>query len=204
MAVFGNAGQDCCARSRILVERSALDRFMDALRGARRGDARRRPARRGHRDGPADLRRPARDRSRRFVPDDAPGGDPRQRARRPGLLVPADRAVPGRPRRPRGDRGDLRAGRRRRPVPRRGRGGRAGQRHDLRAVGLGLDARRREGAARRARASRPAILSINSNTSVRVATPFGGFKQSGLRPRARAARHRRLHRGQDDLHRDGG
>src|SRR5204863_5874691 len=30
-AVFGNAGQDCCARSRILVERSALDRFMDAL-----------------------------------------------------------------------------------------------------------------------------------------------------------------------------
>jgi acyl-CoA reductase-like NAD-dependent aldehyde dehydrogenase len=31
MAVFGNAGQDCCARSRILVERSALDRFMQAL-----------------------------------------------------------------------------------------------------------------------------------------------------------------------------
>src|SRR4051794_20494267 len=31
MAVFGNAGQDCCARSRILVESAALDRFMDAL-----------------------------------------------------------------------------------------------------------------------------------------------------------------------------
>src|SRR3989475_246993 len=31
LAVFGNAGQDCCARSRILVERSALDRFMQAL-----------------------------------------------------------------------------------------------------------------------------------------------------------------------------
>ncbi len=31
MAVFGNAGQDCCARSRILVERSAVDRFMNAL-----------------------------------------------------------------------------------------------------------------------------------------------------------------------------
>jgi acyl-CoA reductase-like NAD-dependent aldehyde dehydrogenase len=28
LAVFGNAGQDCCARSRILVERSAVDRFM--------------------------------------------------------------------------------------------------------------------------------------------------------------------------------
>src|SRR4051812_36983619 len=31
MAVFGNAGQDCCARSRILVERSGLDRFMEVL-----------------------------------------------------------------------------------------------------------------------------------------------------------------------------
>jgi betaine-aldehyde dehydrogenase len=31
LAVFGNAGQDCCARSRMLVERSALDRFMLAL-----------------------------------------------------------------------------------------------------------------------------------------------------------------------------
>src|SRR5204862_268733 len=33
-AVFGNAGQDCCARSRILVERGALDRFMEALEEA--------------------------------------------------------------------------------------------------------------------------------------------------------------------------
>src|SRR5918992_1415413 len=34
MAVFGNAGQDCCARSRILVERSALDRFMEVFEKA--------------------------------------------------------------------------------------------------------------------------------------------------------------------------
>src|SRR5205814_2780063 len=33
-AVFGNAGQDCCARSRILVERSVMDRLMEALEGA--------------------------------------------------------------------------------------------------------------------------------------------------------------------------
>src|ERR671914_671336 len=33
-AVFGNAGQDCCARSRILVERAALDPFMEALEEA--------------------------------------------------------------------------------------------------------------------------------------------------------------------------
>ena len=31
MAVFGNAGQDCCARSRILVQEAALDRFMALL-----------------------------------------------------------------------------------------------------------------------------------------------------------------------------
>src|SRR6266511_223416 len=34
LAVFGNAGQDCCARSRILVERSVLDPFMAALEEA--------------------------------------------------------------------------------------------------------------------------------------------------------------------------
>src|SRR5688500_7497112 len=31
LAVFGNAGQDCCARSRILVERTAVDDFMAEL-----------------------------------------------------------------------------------------------------------------------------------------------------------------------------
>src|SRR5680860_840599 len=30
-AVFGNAGQDCCARSRILVERSAMDEFLELM-----------------------------------------------------------------------------------------------------------------------------------------------------------------------------
>src|SRR5580765_1133953 len=34
LSVFGNAGQDCCARSRILVERSAMDRFMEVLEEA--------------------------------------------------------------------------------------------------------------------------------------------------------------------------
>jgi acyl-CoA reductase-like NAD-dependent aldehyde dehydrogenase len=40
--VFDNAGQDCCARSRILVQRSVLDQFMErlepAVRGVRVGD----------------------------------------------------------------------------------------------------------------------------------------------------------------------
>ncbi|MBL8774387.1 MAG: aldehyde dehydrogenase [Acidimicrobiales bacterium] len=30
-AVFGNAGQDCCARSRVLVERGAYDQFVEAF-----------------------------------------------------------------------------------------------------------------------------------------------------------------------------
>jgi acyl-CoA reductase-like NAD-dependent aldehyde dehydrogenase len=34
MSVFDNAGQDCCARSRILVERSAYDRFLELLEPA--------------------------------------------------------------------------------------------------------------------------------------------------------------------------
>ena len=33
-AVFDNAGQDCCARSRILVEKSAFDKFMSAFEAA--------------------------------------------------------------------------------------------------------------------------------------------------------------------------
>ena len=33
-AVFDNAGQDCCARSRILVQRSVLDRFLELLEPA--------------------------------------------------------------------------------------------------------------------------------------------------------------------------
>ena len=59
-AVFGNAGQDCCARSRILVQESVLDDVHGRAARRGRGDPRRRPARRGHADGPADLRRAAR------------------------------------------------------------------------------------------------------------------------------------------------
>src|SRR3954469_2698353 len=36
-AVFDNAGQDCCARSRILVQRSAYDRFLELLEPAVKG-----------------------------------------------------------------------------------------------------------------------------------------------------------------------
>jgi acyl-CoA reductase-like NAD-dependent aldehyde dehydrogenase len=35
-------------------------------------------------------------------------------------------------------------------------------------------------AVRTARAIESGVISINSNTSVRISTPFGGFKQSGV------------------------
>jgi len=37
MAAFDNSGQDCCARSRVLVQRSAFDRFMGLLEPAVKG-----------------------------------------------------------------------------------------------------------------------------------------------------------------------
>jgi acyl-CoA reductase-like NAD-dependent aldehyde dehydrogenase len=70
MSVFDNAGQDCCARSRILVQRSAYDRFLELLEPAVEASGRR-PGRREDRDGPADLGRPA-ERVASYVTDDAP------------------------------------------------------------------------------------------------------------------------------------
>ena len=59
MAVFDNAGQDCCARSRILVEVSAYDRFMEHFESAVKAVARHRPLRRAKRDGTPHQRRAA-------------------------------------------------------------------------------------------------------------------------------------------------
>ena len=95
--VFDNAGQDCCARSRILVERSVYERFLALLEPAvarRRGG---RPQPRGDRDGPAHLRGPSGHRgllrARR-----GPGGRARPVPRGPGQLVRPDGAGPGRAR----------------------------------------------------------------------------------------------------------
>ena len=48
------------------------------------------------------------------------------------------------------------------------------------------------------------MLSVNSNTSVRVQTPFGGFKQSGFGRELGMHGARRLLGGQERLHLDGG
>jgi acyl-CoA reductase-like NAD-dependent aldehyde dehydrogenase len=178
MAVFGNAGQDCCARSRILVERSALDRFMDALEPAVEsldvGD----PLDEKTQMGPL-ISEDQRETVSSYVNGDAPvairGSAPGgsgfwfpptvlcpvsndDRAAREEIFGPVACVIPFR--------------------------------DEVEAVRLANDTIyglsgsiwTRDGARalRVARALDTGVLSINSNTSVRVSTPFGGFKQSGF------------------------
>ena len=177
MAVFRNAGQDRCARSRILVEASILDEFMvlleEPVKAVRVGN----PLDETTQNGIADHLDSTRDGGvlprRRCA-----GGDPRQRSRQPRLLACSDRAVPRRSRLARGPRGDLWTSGDRDPIQ--------DEQDAIRLAndtiyGLSGSIWTRDGARalRVARAVDAGVLSINSNTSVRVTTPFGGFKQSG-------------------------
>ena len=177
-AVFDNAGQDCCARSRILVEASAYDRFVERLVEATTAWRVGRPHD-GADMGP--LISPRSARPGQLVPRRLDhGAAPQRPPGRSRLLVRPDGGG-GRPAdEPGDDRGDLRAGGGRCPVRRRSRRRPSGQRHDLRAVGFDLDARDGARALRVASAIRSGTLSVNSNSSVRTALPFGGMRQSGL------------------------
>jgi acyl-CoA reductase-like NAD-dependent aldehyde dehydrogenase len=177
-AVFGNAGQDCCARSRILVEASALDRFMDALEEAveavRVGD----PLDDETEMGPL-ISADQRDAVASYVGADAPvairGSAPQGRGFwfAPTVLAPVSN--------------DDRAAREEifGPVacviPFRDEQEAIRLANDT-IYGLSGSIWTRDGAKalRVARAIDTGVLSINSNTSVRVSTPFGGFKQSGF------------------------
>ena len=178
MAVFGNAGQDCCARSRILVERSALDAFMEAFEEAveaiRVGD----PLDDATEMGPL-ISAGQRETVASFVPDDAPvairGSAPEGQGFwfPPTVLCPvepADRAV----------REEI-FGPVAVVVPFRDEEEAVALANDT-IYGLSGSVWTRDGAKalRVARAIETGVISINSNTSVRVATPFGGFKQSGV------------------------
>jgi acyl-CoA reductase-like NAD-dependent aldehyde dehydrogenase len=177
MAVFGNAGQDCCARSRILVERSALDRFMDALEEAveaiRVGD----PLDDETEMGPL-ISADQRETVASYANGDAPiairGSAPEGKGYwfPPTVLCPVSN--------------DDRAAREEifGPVacviPFRDEDEAVRLANDT-IYGLSGSIWTRDGAKalRVARAIETGVLSINSNSSVRVSTPFGGFKQSG-------------------------
>jgi betaine-aldehyde dehydrogenase len=177
-AVFGNAGQDCCARSRILVEQSALDRFMAALEQAveavRVGD----PLDESTEMGPlisADQRETVSSYVNGGPPVAIRGSAPEgrgywfpptvlgpvandDRAAREEIFGPVACVIPFR------DEAD------------------AVRLANDTIYGLSGSVWTRDGAKalRMARAIDTGVLSINSNTSVRVSTPFGGFKQSGV------------------------
>ncbi len=178
LAVFGNAGQDCCARSRILVERSALDRFMDSLEDAvealRVGD----PLDPDTQMGPL-ISAGQRETVSSYVPDDAPVAIRGSAPDGPGYWFPPTVLCPVS--------NDDRAAREEifGPVacviPFSSEDEAVRLANDT-IYGLSGSIWTRDGgkALRVARALDTGVLSINSNTSVRVATPFGGFKQSGV------------------------
>ncbi len=177
-AVFGNAGQDCCARSRILVEASAMDRFMEAFEEAveaiRVGD----PLADETEMGPL-VSEGQRETVASFVDSDSPvailGSAPEGRGYwyPPTVLGPVTN--------------DHRAAREEifGPVacviPFRDEAEAVRLANDT-IYGLSGSIWTRDGAKalRTARAIDSGVLSINSNSSVRVTTPFGGFKQSGF------------------------
>jgi acyl-CoA reductase-like NAD-dependent aldehyde dehydrogenase len=174
-AVFDNAGQDCCARSRILVERSAYDRFaellVDATRNVKVGD----PADDTTEMGPL-ISAAHRETVASFIDGntlftgEVPTGKGYwypctlveatndDRIARDEVFGPVAALIPF------DDEAD--AVRIANDTP-YGLSGSIWTQNGARAL-------------RVARALETGVLSINSNSSVRVSTPFGGFKQSGF------------------------
>ena len=185
-AVFDNAGQDCCARSRILVEEGAVDEFLAALEpvvsAIRVGD----PLDPATEMGPL-ISAGQRESVASFVPDGAPVAIRGSAPDGPGFWFPPTILHPVSP--------DDRAATEEIFGPVACVIPFTGEEQAIRLAndtiyGLSGSVWTRDGAKalRVARAVEAGNLSINSNSSVRVTTPFGGFKQSGygreLGPRA--------------------
>jgi acyl-CoA reductase-like NAD-dependent aldehyde dehydrogenase len=178
LAVFGNAGQDCCARSRILVERSALDPFLEALerevKSLRVGD----PLDDATQMGPL-ISADHREKVASYVDDHAPVAFRGEAPDGPGYWFPPTVLSPVS--------NDDRTAREEIFGPVAAVIPFADEAEAIRLAndtvyGLSGSIWTRDGARalRVARALETGTLSVNSNTSVRVTTPFGGFKQSGV------------------------
>jgi acyl-CoA reductase-like NAD-dependent aldehyde dehydrogenase len=175
--VFDNAGQDCCARSRILVQRNVYDRFMELLEPAVKGLVVGDPSSRDSEMGPL-VSRPHFENVSSYVPDDAPIAFRGSAPTGPGYWFPPTVLTPQRTDRsvteeifgpvvtvlPFDDEADGIALANDTPY------GLSGS--------IWTDNLSR--ALRVSRAVESGNLSVNSHSSVRYNTPFGGFKQSGL------------------------
>jgi len=177
-AVFDNAGQDCCARSRILVQRSVLDRFMALFEPAVQGVAVGDPAAEKTEMGPL-ISAAHRTRVAAYVPSGAPVAFRGHAPDGPGFWYPPTVLAPVRPDDPAyteevfgpvvtvtpfEDEADAVAIANDTPY---------GLSGSIWTCDVGR-------AIRVARAVETGNLSVNSHSSVRYWTPFGGFKQSGL------------------------
>ena len=178
IAVFGNAGQDCCARSRILVEQDAIDDFMQALersvKAIRVGD----PLSEQTEMGPL-ISAEQRHKVASYVDDGAPVAIRGSAPDGPGYWFPPTVLAPVS--------NDDRAAREEIFGPVACVITFDGEDQAVRIAndtiyGLSGSIWTRDGAKalRVARAIETGVISINDNTSVRVSTPFGGFKQSGV------------------------
>ena len=177
MAAFGNAGQDCCARSRILIERPVLGRFMDCLEEAiaaiRVGD----PLDEANEMGPL-ISAGRRASVAAFVDGSSPVAIRGEAPFGPGFWFPPTVLAPVEPH-ARVAREEI-FGPVAAVIPFDGEAEAVRLANDT-IYGLSGSIWTRDGARalRVARAVESGVLSINSNTSVRVSTPFGGFRQSG-------------------------
>ena len=164
--------------SRILVQRTVFDRFMELLEPAVKGVRVEDPALDDRRDGPADLGAAARTPSPPTSRKTLPSRSAAQRRQGPGYWFPPTVLAPRAVRRPRCARGDLRAGRGGDAVRRRGRRDPARQRQRRTGCPARSGPETSAGRCGSPAASRPATCRSTRTRRCGTRRRSAGFKQS--------------------------